>query len=170
MDLTRGWQLAVSYALTDAIFRAPVTLSSPANPLADDEGLIEVSRGNRLPGLPRHSATLSADYAGALGNRAFNVGGDLVLRSSQILVGDEANLNEPVSGYLLVNLRGSVQLLEGLSLFGELRNALDRKYATFGTFSEVDEIELNEAPGASNPRAYGPGSPRRWTVGAKVQF
>ena len=167
---TGGWHLAASYAFTDATYRSPITLSSPANPLADDDGLIEVSRGNRLPGLPRHSATLSADYAGALGTRDFTVGGDLALRSNQALIGDEANLNEPVSGYLLVNLRGSVQLLEGLSLFGELRNALDRKFATFGTFSEVDEIELDEAPGASDPRAYGPGSPRRWTLGAKVQF
>ena len=42
--------------------------------------------------------------------------------------------------------------------------------ATFGTFGEVDEIELEEAPGASNPRAYGPGAPRRWQVGVKALF
>jgi outer membrane receptor protein involved in Fe transport len=165
-----GWQLAASYAFTDASYRTPIVLSSPANPMADEEGLIAVSRGDRLPGLPRHSATLSGDYAGALGTHSFTVGGDIALRSSQILIGDEANLNENVSGYVLVNLRGSVDLVEGLSLFGEVRNALDRKYATFGTFSEVDEIELDEVPGASDPRAYGPGSPLRWTLGVRAQF
>jgi outer membrane receptor protein involved in Fe transport len=51
-----------------------------------------------------------------------------------------------------------------------LRNAFNRRYATVGTFSEVDEVELEEAPGASNPRAYGPGSPRRWYVGVKAAF
>jgi hypothetical protein len=58
----------------------------------------------------------------------------------------------------------------GVSLFGTLSNALGRRYATFGTFGEVDEIALEEAPGASNPRAYGPGAPRRWRVGVKALF
>jgi outer membrane receptor protein involved in Fe transport len=63
-----------------------------------------------------------------------------------------------------------VQIIKGVSLFGEVRNAFNRHYATFATFSEVDEVELEEAPGASNPRAYGPGSPRRWHVGVKARF
>ena len=65
---------------------------------------------------------------------------------------------------------GRRKVRRGVSLFGEVRNALGRRYATFGTFSEVDEIELEEAPGASNPRAYGPGAPRRWQVGIRARF
>lgn len=137
--------------------------------MADDGGLIVVARGNRLVGLPRHGATISADRAGFLGQIASTIGGDLALRSSQYLVGDEANANDPMHGYALVNLRGSIALAEGVSLFGELRNAFDHKYATFGTFSEDDEIDLAEAPGASDPRAYGPSSPRRWTVGVRAR-
>jgi outer membrane receptor protein involved in Fe transport len=102
--------------------------------------------------------------------RGFTIGGDIVGRSSQFLVGDEANLNASVPGYAVFNLRGSIELAEGVSLFGELRNVFDRQYATFGTFSEVDEIELKEAPGAVIPRAYGPGSPRRWTMGLRARF
>lgn len=165
-----GLQLTASYAFIDATYRSPITLSSPANPQADEAGLISVARGNRLPGLPRHSATFSADYAGKLGTRSFTIGGDIVARSSQLLVGDEGNQNSPVPGYVLFNLRGSVELIEGVSLFGELRNVFDRKYATFGTFSEVGEIALQEAPGASDPRAYGPGSPRRWSAGVRFRF
>jgi outer membrane receptor protein involved in Fe transport len=165
-----GLQLAASYAFIDATYRSALTLGSPANPEADDDGLIEVARGNRLPGLPRHSATFNADYSGHLGSRSFTIGGDITARSSQYLVGDEANRNAQVPGYVLFNLRGSIDLVPGLSLFGELRNVFDRQYATFGTFSEVDEIELEEAPGASNPRAYGPGSPRRWTLGLRARF
>lgn len=165
-----GLQISASYAFIDATYRSTLTLSSPSNPGADDDGLIEVARGNRLPGLPRHSATLSADYSDRLGSRGFTIGGDIVGRSRQFLVGDEANLNAPVPGYVLFNLRGSVELARGVILFSELRNVFDRKYATFGTFSEVDEIQLNEAPGASNPRAYGPGAPRRWTLGLRARF
>lgn len=161
-----GFTAGLSYAFTDATYRAASTLSSPANPEASEDGTITVARGDRLPGIPRHSATLSLDYAG----RGWSVGGDILARSGQYLVGDESNDNPKLPGYAVANLRASVQIIKGVSLFGELRNAFNRHYATFGTFSEVDEVELEEAPGASNPRAYGPGSPRRWHVGVKARF
>lgn len=157
---------AVSYALTDATYRAPLTLASPANPTAAADGTIAVARGDRLPGIPRHSATLSIDYAAS----RWSIGGDLIARSGQRLVGDEGNDTPGLPGYAIVNLRGSVTILPGVSLFGEVRNAFNRHYATFGTFSEVDEIDLAEAPGASDPRAYGPGAPRRWYLGVRASF
>jgi outer membrane receptor protein involved in Fe transport len=161
-----GFSAGLSYAFTDATYRAPLILSSPANPAADEDGLIAVERGDHLPGIPRHSATLSLDYAG----KGWSVGGDVIGRSGQYLVGDEGNDQAKLGGYAVVNLRASVDLIKGVSLFGTLSNAFNRRYATFGTFSEVDEIELEEAPGASNPRAYGPGAPRRWQVGVKALF
>jgi outer membrane receptor protein involved in Fe transport len=169
---TRGsFTAGLSYAFIDATYRAPLTLSSPANPEASNDGTIAVARGDRLPGIPRHSATLSLDYAGQIfGNRGWSIGGDVIARSGQHLVGDEGNDNPILPGYVVVNLRASVQIIKGVSLFGEVRNAFNRHYATFATFSEVDEVELEEAPGASNPRAYGPGSPRRWHVGVKARF
>ncbi|MBA4755301.1 MAG: TonB-dependent receptor [Sphingobium sp.] len=161
-----GLQAGLSYAFTDATYRAPLSLSSPANPTADEDGLIAVERGDRLPGIARHSATLNLDYAG----QGWSIGGDVIARSGQYLVGDEGNDTPRLGGYAIVNLRASVDVVRGVSLFGEVRNALGRRYATFGTFSEVDEIELEEAPGASNPRAYGPGAPRRWQVGIRARF
>ncbi|AKM11504.1 TonB-dependent receptor [Croceicoccus naphthovorans] len=161
-----GLRLSASYAFIDATYRSPLTLSSPANPEADDDGEIYVAPGDRLPGLPQHSGTFSADFQG----RGFTLGGDMVARGSQGLIGDEADQNAPVPGYLLFNLRGSLDLTRGISLFGELRNVFDRDNATFGTFSEVDEVELEESPDASDPRAYGPGAPRRWTLGVRARF
>jgi iron complex outermembrane receptor protein len=161
-----GLTAHLSYAFTDTTYRSDLTLSSPANPMAQEDGTIAVMRGDRLPGIPRHSGTLALDYAA----KGWSVGGDLIARSGQYLVGDEGNGNRKLGGYLLVNLRAGVDILPGLTLFGELRNAFDRHYASFGTFTEVDEIELDEAPGASDPRAYGPGSPRRWYAGVKARF
>lgn len=163
---TNGFSASASYAFIDATYRTPLVLSSPANPESEDDGTIAVARGNRLPGIPRHSATLALDYDGG----RWSIGGDVIARSGQFLIGDEGNANAKVPGYVVVNFRGGIELMPGLTLFGELRNAFDRKYATFGTFSEVDEIELDEAPGASNPRAYGPGAPRRWLAGLKARF
>ena len=161
-----GFTASLSYAFTDATYGDALTLTSPANPAADEDGLITVQPGDRLPGIPRHSATLSLDYAG----KGWSVGGDIMARSGQYLAGDEGNDTRRLPGYAIVNLRGSVDILKGVSIFGELRNAFNRDYATFGTFSEVDEVYLAQAPGASNPRAYGPGAPRRWYVGVKAAF
>jgi iron complex outermembrane receptor protein len=167
-----GFSAGLSYAFTDATYRTALALSSPANPRADDDGIIQVEPGDRLPGIPRHSGTLTLDYAakGGDGRPGWSVGGDLIARSGQYLAGDEANLTPRIPGYAIVNLRAGIGLIRGITLFGEVRNLFDRHYASFGTFSEVDEIELEEAPGASNPRAYGPGSPRRWYAGVKAAF
>ncbi|WP_242123817.1 TonB-dependent receptor [Sphingobium sp. Sx8-8] len=161
-----GFTGIFSYALTDASFRHDLALSSPANPAANGAGVIFVRPGDRLPGIPRHSATLSLDYAG----RGWSVGGDVVARSGQYLAGDEGNDNAPLKGYVLVNLRAGVDIMPGVTLFGEVRNAFDRRYATFGTFADVGKVAMAEAPDASNPRAYGPGAPRRYHAGVKTRF
>jgi outer membrane receptor protein involved in Fe transport len=161
-----GLTAGLGYAFTDATYRDALILSSPANPEANDDGTIDVAPGDHLPGIPRHSATLTLDYTA----RGWSIGGDLIARSGQYLVGDEGNQNARVPGYLVANLRAGIDIVSGVTLFGEVRNAFGRKYATFGTFSQVDEIALEEAPGASNPRAYGPGAPRRWYAGVKARF
>lgn len=161
-----GFSGALSYAFTDATYRHELALSSPANPAANGDGIILVRPGDRLPGIPRHSATLSLDYAGG----GWSIGGDLIARTGQYLVGDEGNDQPPLKGYALVNLRAGVDILPGVTLFGELRNALDRRYATFGTFSDIGGVEMAQAPHASDPRAYGPGAPRRWYAGVKARF
>ena len=161
-----GLVAGLSYAFTDATYRSAMELSSPSNPMAGDEGTINVGRGDRLPGIPRHSATLTLDYAG----KGWSVGGDLIARSGQYLVGDEANLTPRLPGYAIANVRAGIDIVPGVTMFGEVRNIFGRTYETFGTFSEVDEIDLVEVPGASNPRAYGPGAPRRWYVGVRAGF
>lgn len=162
-----NWHVAASYALTQAASLASLTMSSPENPFADPfDGTITVTRGDRLPGIPRHSATLSLDYAG----RAFSLGGDIVARSSQILRGDAANLTRPVPGYVLANLRARIALGRGLALTGAVQNLFNRRYATFGAFSEIGDVPLVEAPDATGSRFYGPGSPRRWSLGFSARF
>lgn len=154
------WRIAASYAFVDATFRTPLTLSSPANPTAADDGTIAVEPGDRLPGLPRHSGTLSIDYT----PRGWSLGGDLIARSGQRLVGDEGNDVAPLAGYLVANARAGVALADGLRLMVEVRNVFDRGYASFGTFSDIGEVAIAEVAGAADPRAIGPGAPRRWFV------
>lgn len=161
-----GWQVSASYAFTDARFLDPLVLSSPSNPFAAADGTINVRPGDRLPGIARHGLSLAADYAG----KGWSLGADMIVRSGVRLVGDEANEVPEVPGYAVFNARAALQIVRGVSLFGEVRNLFDRKYATFGTFAEIDEVYLAEAPDAQDPRALGPAAPRRWSVGVKAAF
>lgn len=160
------WRLSANYAFTDARFRSPFAISSPANPHADEDGAIEVSRGDRLPGVPRHALDI---FAGRSSDR-WELGLAMRARSSQVLLGDEGNDNPRVPGYAVFDVLGRVTLASGLELSGELRNLFDKRYATAGTFSEIDDVELAEAPGADDPRAYAPGAPRRLTVSLRANF
>ncbi|GGZ05317.1 TonB-dependent receptor [Novosphingobium colocasiae] len=161
-----GWHLAGSYALTMARFRKAFALSSPANPAADEDGLIAVRRGDALPGVPRHALDAELGRSGA--------GWDLALRmrarAGQYLVGDEGNDNRKTPTYAVFDLTGRAALTPAISLVAELRNLLDRRYATAGAFAEINDIELAEAPEASDPRAYAPGAPRRLTVSLLATF
>ena len=161
------WQFGAVYAFTDARFRTDFAISSPANPAAEeDEGEILVQKRDRLPNVPRHSGNVRLAYE--TGN--WGLAGFARLRSGQVLVGDEGNDNAPLPGYAVFDIVGHVQLLDQLSLVLEVRNLFDREYATFGTFSEVDEVFLAEAPDAEDPRAYAPGMPRRISAALKFTF
>lgn len=158
--------LRAGYAFTDATFRTPFILNSPDNPSANGSGEIEVMPGDRLPGVPRHRALLSADYQ----RDRWSVGADVQAASGQYLFGDEANLEPRTRAYVLANVRASAKLVGSLGLFGEVTNLFDRHYATYGTFTETDQVFIREAPGASNPRSLSPGEPRRLMVGLKAAF
>lgn len=168
LALARGpWSLSLGYALTDATFRTPLLLlNSPDNPAADGNGQIIVQPGDRLPSIPRHRAVLSLDYTA----RAFSLGGDLQAQAGQRLVGDEGNDQAPTAGFLVVGLRATMAVGGPLRAFASVSNLFDRRYATFGTFSQTGAIALAEAPGASDPRAYAPGAPRRWQIGLRAAF
>ncbi len=167
----KGLRISATYAFSDATNRSAVTLASPGNPAAADDGTITVQPGNRLSGVPRHSANLNMDYETRLGSwRRLRLGGGVSGQSSQFLLGDESNQAAPVPGFVVADLRASFEALPNVFVFGDLRNVFDRRYANFGTFGEIGEVSLAEAPGASNPRFYGPSAPRRWTIGLRTSF
>lgn len=167
LDWRRGaFLVSASYAFTDARFRQGLILSSPQNPTADDDGVIAVDRNSQLPGVPRHAANVRL----AREDVDWTLGLTMRARSGQFLAGDEGNAHPRTTAYAVFDLDGRVTLGGGFELVAQIRNLLDRRYATFGTFSEVDEIDLAEAPGASDPRALAPGAPRRLTVSLRAQF
>ncbi|WP_068071510.1 TonB-dependent receptor [Novosphingobium lentum] len=161
-----GWQVSAGYAFTDARFRDGFVASSPNNPAADPDGTISVSPGARLPGLPRHSANLDVSYQ----RDGWLAGLSIEAQSGQVLVGDESNANAPLPGFAIAGLRLRRSWSSGLAVTAQVTNLFDKRYATFGTFAQTGAVVLAEAPGATNPRAYAPGAPRRLRVSVAARF
>ena len=161
-----GWYF--SYGLIRATFESPLVLSSNpgVNDAADENGDILVEPGDRLPGIPTHSVKLGVRYDVT---SRWNVSVEGVFGSSRFFVGDEGNDQEPLDGYGVANVRSTYSLGDNLEVFGRLDNLLDAEYATFGVLAEV-ELELEEAPGANDPRFVSPGVPRSGFVGLRVLF
>lgn len=158
------WRFGLNYSWIDATFRNSFVASSPNNPSADPNGEIFVRSGNRLPGIPEHMVKLSTDVD--LWDH-FSVGIDMLYNSSQFFRGDEANLNDPVAGYVIFNLRGELRYNDRIAIFGRVDNLFDKRYSNFGLYGEADQVL---GPAFDDPRFVSPGSPRAGWIGIKLSM
>lgn len=132
--------LSARYSHISATFRTPLILNSPNNsaarplqcPACTD---IQVTPGNRIPGIPRHLLKLRADYRFA---DNLSAGMGLFAAASQYARGDENNLdvNGPVPGYAVVSLDARYNLARNLDLLGTINNIFNRQYQTFGLLGQ----------------------------------
>lgn len=142
---------------------------SPHHEFADeDAGTIQVSSGDRLPGIPEHQLKAGGDYKFT---DRLSLGFDLIYHSDQVLRGDESNQLDTVDGYALVNLRGRWRFTDHLELFARISNLFDTNYETFGLLGEdPSEVDVPAFQGFSIPRFLGPGAPRAGFVGVKLSL
>jgi iron complex outermembrane receptor protein len=164
----RLWRIALDYSLVDATFQSPLTLSSPNNPAADADGLIHVSPGDRLPGVPRHRVKLGLD-----GNptAAWSAGVSIMAATGQYLQGDESNQTAPLAGYWVLNLHSEYALTRWASVYGIVNNALNRRYDVYGTFTDQSGVPYPAVPGGiTDPRTVTPAPPFSAAVGLRVKI
>ena len=165
-DLSDGaWLVALRYAYTDASFQTPLTLDSPDNPRADDNGQIHVRPGDALPSIPRNTVKLIVTYQPS---ETWNISLAARYSDGQYLRGDELNLNPQIPSYVVLDASASYRLNAHFELFGEIQNLLGARYASFGTFSPTSDVPIVQVPGASNPRALSPGAPRAAYAGVRA--
>lgn len=159
--LMAKWIWSANYSYLHASFHDGFTSSTPNHPDAED-GTLYVAPGSRIPGLPDHSLKFNLDYQLT---PSLSFGGGLQAYSGQYLRGDEANRDEQISGYGIVNLRGSWAPIGGLEVQFKISNVFDKEYESFGLYGEADEV-LEDIDNESN-RFLGPGAPRQYwlTVG-----
>jgi outer membrane receptor protein involved in Fe transport len=101
---------------------------------------------------------------------AWTVGGSGIAASGQFLFGDEANLTARTPTYFVLNLHTSYQVTKNFQLFALIENAFNTQYYTFGTFSPTSSVPIAQAPGATNPRSYSPGSLIGAEIGVRMTF
>jgi iron complex outermembrane receptor protein len=157
------WNVYASYSYIDATFQDTFTLLSPGNPLAVD-GLITVTPGNVIPSIPAHRVKAGVEYA-VFDN--WKIGADFIAVSGQYLRGDEWNRSPMLPGYWLVNLHTTYQITKQVEVFGLVQNLFDKRYYTFGTFFETDEVPFL---GLTDPRTVGPGAPLAAYAGVRAKW
>ncbi len=145
--LPRGHALHATYAYTRATFDSEAEIFS-VREAAGEENV--VAPGKRLPLVPAHTATV-----GGVARLPAGVEAGAVARytGARWLRGDEANATAPLRGYWVTDVRVSYAL-RAWTVEGVVDNALDRRFATFGTFN------LNQGAGRRLERFLTPGRPR----------
>lgn len=162
---TPVWNAFVDYAFVDATFQTPLTLNSGGNPFAtpnpaqpdnDEAAQVFVRRGDKLPGVAPHQIKLGVQY---LVTPEWKVGMLARYATGKFLVGDESNLNKTTGDYAVIGFNTSYRISQNIEVYGYVENALNAKYATFGTFSPVGEVPILALPNASSNRSLAPGAP-----------
>ncbi|MFC4929173.1 TonB-dependent receptor [Massilia sp. GCM10023247] len=147
---------------------------------------VQIRRGSRLAGLPRHSGKLGLDWSAS---PRLDIGADLQVASSLVTQGNEDGLVEDaeageaseradwrVRGYVLVGVRASYRPAPGWELFARVNNLFDRRYETYGAVAPdlfPRGVRLQPHAGeveAGHARFVAPGAPRAIVAGLRYTF
>jgi iron complex outermembrane receptor protein len=165
---SKDWLIYASYNFLDATYQFTGFLSSPNNPSADADGNIFVTPGKHIPMIPQNQFKIGADYAVT---PQWTIGGNLVAVGSQFYVGDDANQNEKLPAYVVVNLRTSYQVRKDLTLFALVNNVFNNKYAVYGTYFDTTGSVVNAIPNPpTDPRMQTPVQPLAVYAGLRYRL
>ncbi len=154
--------LAANYGFVDATYQSDFVVGSQANSSADGAGQIQVSKGNRIPGIARQTLKLRAAYDVT---PSWNIGSNIIVSAGQFARGDENNqdVNGKVPGYAVVNLDTHYNINNNWKLFGKVNNVFDNQYATFGVLG-------NNIFNGQDEQFRSPAAPRAAWVGVTYEF
>lgn len=166
------FRVSLRYGYVDASYQSAFTVSSPANSSADAGGNIQVSPGNQIPGIPRHTLKLRLDHDLST---QWAVGMSINASSRIYARGDENNQdsNGQVPGFSTVNLDTRFRFSRNMELFARVNNLFDRGYANFGTLGRNVFTGPNNGFDGLNPRHeqfLGYGVPRGAWMGLRYNW
>ncbi len=165
------WQ--ANYSYVSATYGASFEEQSVTNSSADGNGVIQVHRGDHIPGVPGNLFNLSGEYH--LSER-WSFGSNVRAYSGQYAVGDENNRDRhgEVPGYAVVALDLHYRASRRLALFARIDNLFNRHYVMNGQLSDNVFDTPNRlidftGPGKST-LFVAPGAPRAYLVGLSYDF
>jgi iron complex outermembrane recepter protein len=152
-----------SYSWQRATFRTDLRIASPFHPLAVDNE-IQVMPGDRLPGVPAHSAKLAVTGFVTTG---LDVGISVRAQSGQYLRGDEANLLATLPAFAVVDAQARQRITKRLTAVVQVQNVLDSIYYSFGALGDATSLgdEFDD-----EVRFYSPGQRRGAWAGLEIRF
>lgn len=189
------WQ--VNYSYLQATFRSSACIlaennssrgTAPECTAAGQDDEILVRRGDRIPGLPSHSAKLGLSWRAT---DSLRLGADVQAFSGQYARGNENNAHRAgtatdafgttrsfqgagrITGYAILNLNGEVDLGGGWQLFGKINNVFDKRYATAAALAENPFAggALQIDSGDWRRETFlAPGAPRAAWIGLRATF
>jgi outer membrane receptor protein involved in Fe transport len=134
-------------------------------PAANADGNIFVTPGDRMPGIPRSTAKFNLGYSPM---PALHLSIGATVESDQYPRGDEANLQAPLPGYVVVDAEAEYKIREGLLLYVDGDNILDQRYSTFGLYG--DPTGQGAFPQFTDPRFIVPAEPFGMMAGIRAEF
>ena len=198
VDLTASWgpvRLSGHYTFLDATYRSAETVGGAANSSADHaapgfEGEIEIAKGDRIPLIPRHVFKAAATFAPS---DRLSLTFDMIAMSGVLARGNENGEHEAdgtyylgpgrTAAYAVFNLGVEVRPVKALTLFAQVSNLFDKRYANAAQLGATGfdasgnfiarpfaaPVIDGERPLASST-FYSPGAPRSVQAGARLRF
>lgn len=127
------------YSFLEATFETDFEVSSEAHDNADSNSKIQVSKGNRIPGIPKHSGGFFVGYDIL---PELNVGLDVIVSGEQYYRGDESNQLETLDAYAVVSLHSRYRFHDNGEVFLRMDNLFDQEYETFGIIADPSEVDF----------------------------
>ena len=169
-----------NYSFIDATYDSDLEMVSENNAYAID-GVIQIKKGNQLPGIPQHQFKLRAQYQVI---PEWTVGANLIAYTGSYMFGNENNTNQQAdlgygssgktAGYAIVNLDTQYSLgNSGWKVFAKAINVFDKDYSSVGRIAQnsFDAPYAGSNFGGDNPSAFvSPGAPRAGWIGVRYEF
>jgi iron complex outermembrane recepter protein len=156
--------LGANYGFVDATYQSDFSVGSASNSVAIANGSssIDVTKGNKIPGIARQTLKFRVAYDIT---PAWNIGSNMIVASGQYAHGDENNqdINGKGPGYAVVNLDTHYSINENWKVFAKLNNVFDKDYATFGQLGQNIYTGIDE-------QFRTPSAPRAAWIGVAFDF
>ncbi|WP_424195181.1 TonB-dependent receptor [Ampullimonas aquatilis] len=192
-----NWLLGANYTYLDATYQSGETVNgsgNSSNSSAQDgnlgtEGTIQIRPGDRIPLIPRQILKLSAAYQFT---PEFTLGTSMQAQSGVMARGNENGQHQPdgtyylgqgkTAGFAIFNLDATWKATPQLTLFAQVNNILDKRYATAAQLGSTGFDANGNFVARAFPRLasgdypvaqstfYAPGAPRQFMIGLRYAF